>query len=67
MMTYRFRHLLMAALIALSVATVRADLVTYHITAETSRTLESLGTKFITGCVVLALGIVAAAFISRKK
>jgi hypothetical protein len=66
-MRYHFRHLLTAALILFSISMVRADTVTYHLTTETSQTLESLGTKFIAGCVVLALGIVSAAFVSRKK
>ena len=57
----------MAAKIPLSISTAHADLVAYHLTAEASRTLESLGKKFIIGCTVLALGIGAAAFISRKK
>jgi hypothetical protein len=39
----------------------------YHLTAETSRTLKSLATKFIFGCIVLVSGIVTAALISRKK
>ena len=49
------------------VSITRADLITYDITNSISRTAADLGTKFVIGCVVLALGIVIGAVILRKK
>ena len=66
-MNYKSKHLLSAAFILVSAWTARADMVTYHVSPETSNTLENLGTKFLAGCTVLALGIVLAAFVSRRK
>lgn len=66
-MRYRFGPILMTATAPLFISTAHADIVTYHLTAETLRTLDSLGAKFITVCVVLAMGMVAAAFVARKK
>ena len=58
----------MAAVIPLFISPEHAEMDgPYHLTAETSRTLKSLATKFIFGCIVLVSGIVAAALISRKK
>lgn len=63
----RRRFTLATAMIPISIGTAHADIVAYHLTAETSRTVESLGTKFIIGCTVLAVGIMAAAFIARPR
>jgi hypothetical protein len=56
-----------AAAFMLFGSVARADLVTYNFTEVTSQTLRSLGTSFVSGCALLALGIVIAAFVSRKK
>ena len=66
-MSYRFKHPLIAAFVTLSGSVARADMITYNFTEVTSQTLRSLGTSFVVGCAVLALGIVIAAVISRKK
>jgi hypothetical protein len=66
-MSHKIKQSLIAAVIFFSVAAARADVFTFHVTSETSATLESLGTKFVIGCVVLALGIIGAAVILRKK
>ena len=62
-----FQYLLIAGFLALSGPAARADLVTYNITEVTSQTLRSLGTSFVVGCSVLALGLVIAAVIWKKK
>jgi len=66
-MSHRFKHLLTAAFITHFGSVARADMVTYNFTEVTSQTLRSLGTSFVVGCALLALGIVIAAVISRKK
>ena len=66
-MNLKLKHSLIATLIFGFAAAAHADMVTFHVTAETQATLESLGTKFVIGCVALALGIVGAAIVSRKK
>lgn len=57
--------ILAASLAATSMAS--ADLMVYEFGARTAQTLDSLGTKFVVGCVVLALGMVAAAALCKKK
>jgi len=66
-MSHRFKQLLIAAFIALFGSVARADMITYNLTEVTSQALRSLGTSFVVGCALLALGIVIAAVISRKK
>jgi hypothetical protein len=64
-MKYRLRHLLIVGVIFFAAFRARAELVDFDYDARS--TLEHLGTKFIVGCAVIALGIVTAAIISRKK
>ena len=66
-MNHRIKHCLAVAFMMISVSLARADLITFEITASTSRALADLGTKVVISCVVLALGIVIAAVVSRKK
>lgn len=66
-MSHRFKHFLTAAFITLFGSVARADMITHIFTEGTSQTLRSLGTSFVAGCALLALGIVIAAVISRKK
>jgi len=66
-MSHRFKHVLTAASITFFGSVARADMITYNFTEVTSQTLRSLGTSFVVGCALLALGIVIAAVISRKK
>jgi hypothetical protein len=66
-MSHRFKHLLTAAFVTFFGSVARADMNTYNLTEGASQTLRSLGTSFVVGCALLALGIVIAAVISRKK
>lgn len=66
-MNHRVTRFLSGALILATAPAAHAELVTYDITQNTASTLESLGTKFVIGCTVLALGIAAAAFFSRRN
>ncbi len=61
--------MLVAALVFGGAALANAEInhYTYDMTRTTADTLESLGSKFVFGCVVLAVAIVAAAVIARKK
>jgi hypothetical protein len=67
-MARRVPHLLSVAIVFGMTTVARAELVTYDVTQDTAGTLESLGTKFVLGCAIIALGIVIAAFfVSRKR
>lgn len=68
-MSHRVRHILIAAIVLVTDSTAQAELINYNydISSTTANTLESLGTKFVVGCTVLALAIIAAPIISRKK
>jgi hypothetical protein len=68
-MNHRVKHILIAAIVLVTASIAHADLITYtyDMSSTTANTLESLGRKFVIGCTVLALGIVAATVISRKK
>jgi hypothetical protein len=44
-----------------------ADVITLHITNETAKTLTGMGASFVYGCVALALGVVIAFLIQRRK
>ena len=57
----------MAALFLASTAFVRADLVVHEMGSTAANTLTTIGTDFIIGCAILAAGVVAAVFISKKK
>jgi hypothetical protein len=64
-MNHQAKRSLIAALIFASVSFARADIVTFDSSVVT--TLQTLGTDFIIGCTVLAVGIIVAVVISRKK
>ena len=66
-MNHRFKYLLTAAFIALLSSAARAEMTTFNLTDVTSQTVRGLGTSFVIGCGLLALGLVLAAFISKKK
>lgn len=56
-----------AAFILVSAASAHADLVIYDVTDRAASTLNALGIDFIIGCVILAGGVVAAVYVSKKK
>ena len=64
-MNHQAKRSLIAALVFASASFARADLVTFDSSVVT--TLHTLGTDFIIGCTVLAVGIIVAGVISRKK
>jgi hypothetical protein len=67
-MTNHFKNVLLASILLLgSTSIARAELVVYDLGNSAARTLQGLGTAFIMGCTVLAIGAIVAAFVSRKK
>ena len=56
-----------ALLILASTAFVRADVFIHDMGSTAANTLTTLGIDFIIGCAILAAGVVAAVFISKKK
>ena len=61
------QFLITAALIVASASIARADFVIHDLGSTAANTLTALGTDFVVGCAILAAGIVAAVFISKKK
>jgi len=66
-MKYKSKLIPIALLILVSTSFVRADLVIHDMGSTAANTLTTLGTDFIIGCAILAAGVVAAVFISKKK
>ena len=48
-------------------ATARGDVVVHDLGAAAANTLRSLGTAFVTGCVVIGIAAVVVAAISRGR
>ena len=66
-MKHQSKLIPIAALILASTVFARANLITYDLSSYAANTLAALGTDFIIGCGILAAGVVAAVFISKKK
>ena len=68
-MKNRTHPLLHAAILLLSLSAARAEVntTTYHLTETTAQTLRSLGNSFVLGCTLLAIGLVAAAVVLKRK
>jgi len=54
-------------IILTSASFARADLVIHDLGSTAANTLTHLSKDFVIGCAILAVAIVAAAFVSRKK
>jgi hypothetical protein len=66
-MQHHFKRITIALLILASTCCVRAEIVVHELGSTAANTLHSLSRNVLIGCIVLAIGIVAAAFISKKK
>lgn len=64
-MRQSYRNLLVPALLIVFTTVARADVIS--LTKSASDALENLGTKFVIGCALLALGMIGAAIALRKK
>lgn len=60
-----FKHWLIVAALLISVASARAEIV--YLGGDTLKVVENLGTKFIYGCALVALGVVCAALVLKKR
>lgn len=60
-------RLLIAALLTATASRARADVVIHDFGNNAAMTLRSLGTDFVYGCAVLAIGLVVSVFIYRRK
>lgn len=58
---------LILSILLASASLAYADLIVYDLGSAAARTLKGLGTNFVIGCVVLALGMVVAALICKRK
>lgn len=67
LMNHQFKKLLVAALVFISASFARAEVVTYDLGVSAERTLQTLGTDFVIGCIALAVGMVIAVLISKRK
>lgn len=61
------KQLVVATVLLLFAFAARANFMELQVVSDTRRTLEGLGNKFIVGCAVLAVGMVVAAFVRRKR
>ncbi len=67
-MSHQTKRLLIAVgVVGFSTAVARAEIITYDISGTVANTLVRLGTQFVWGCAILAVGIVAAVIISKRK
>ena len=66
-MQTRSKRIVIAALMLASACGARAEIVVHELGSTAANTLHSLSRNVLIGCIVLAIGIVAAAFISKKK
>lgn len=70
-MTIRIKTLLVTAFLISTARFAGAEVVhhiyQYDMSNTTAQTLGGLGTKFLIGCIVLGLAIVAASAISKRK
>ena len=68
-MKNRTHPLLNVTFLLLSISAARAEVntTTYHLTDTTAQTLRSLGNSFVLGCTLLAIGLVAAAVVLKRK
>ena len=67
-MRYELKRFLIAGVVAVvSTAIARAEIIIHDIGSTAANTLTKLGSQFVLGCAILAVGIVAAVFISKRK
>jgi len=67
-MSYPMKWFVLTAVVAvLSTTVTHADIVIHDIGNTAANTLVKLGSQFVFGCAILAFGIVAAVFISKRK
>jgi len=58
---------LIAALLTATASRARADVIIHDIGNNAGITLRDLGTDFVYGCAVLAIGLVVSVFLYRRK
>ncbi|MGJ8651299.1 MAG: hypothetical protein ACSHX4_13145 [Opitutaceae bacterium] len=61
------KYPVIAALLLSTTSFAHADLIVYELGSTASKTLSGLGTSFVVGCSVVAVGLVVAAFLAKKK
>ena len=61
------KYPVIAALLLSTTSFAHADLIVYELGSTASKTLSGLGTSFVLGCAILAVGLVASSFIAKKK
>lgn len=66
-MNHRMMSSIVGTALLLTTLSARADLVVYDISQNVSRTVLGLGGRFVAGCAILAVGMVVAAIILRRK
>ena len=59
--------LLIAALLMATASRARADVMLHDVGNNAAKTLSALGTDFVYGCAVLAIGLVVSVFLYRRK
>lgn len=60
-------RILIAALLMATASRARAEVIIHDIGNNAGKTLRDLGTDFVYGCAVLAIGLVVSVFLYRRK
>ncbi|MGJ8654787.1 MAG: hypothetical protein ACSHX8_16120 [Opitutaceae bacterium] len=56
-----------AALLLSTTTLVHADIIVYELGSTAYKALSGLGTSFVIGCTVVAVGMVVSAIFTKKK